>query len=199
MCELLIKQVFEKYAYYDTIFFMKEALETVTIKRMSKKDIDGVIAIEEKAYGVHHWSKDSFLQELNNDLAWYYSLFNEEGKLVAYAGTWHILEEAHITNIAVDADERRKGYGEVLLKHILDDCYKEKIKYLTLEVRKSNKPAIGLYEKYGFTSFGLRKKYYQDNNEDALIMWTKNIFYDEFKIPFEQKSEELKKRIFINE
>ena len=66
-------------------------------------------------------------------------------------------------------------------------------------MRKSNKPAIGLYEKYGFTSFGLRKKYYQDNNEDALIMWTKNIFYDEFKIPFEQKSEELKKRIFINE
>ena len=178
---------------------MNETLKTVTIKRMSKEDIDGVIAIEEKAYGEHHWSKDSFMQELSNDLAWYYSLFNDEGKLVAYAGTWHILEEAHITNIAVDADERRKGYGEVLLKHILDDCYKEKIKYLTLEVRKSNKPAIGLYEKYGFTSFGLRKKYYQDNNEDALIMWTKNIFYDEFKIPFEQKSEKLKKRILINE
>ena len=178
---------------------MYKTIKTVTIKRMSKDDIDGVIAIEEKAYGAHHWSKDSFMQELSNDLAWYYSLFDSKGKLVAYAGTWHILEEAHITNIAVDADERRKGYGEALLKHILDDCYKEKIKYLTLEVRKSNKPAINLYEKYGFTSFGLRKKYYQDNNEDALIMWTKNIFYDEFKIPFEKRSEDLKKRLLINE
>jgi len=177
---------------------MKNTLENVTIKRMAKEDVDGVIAIEEKAYGEHHWSKDSFLQELNNDLAWYYSLFNDKGELVAYAGTWHILEEAHITNIAVDKDHRRKGYGEALLKHILDDCYKEMIKYLTLEVRVSNKPAIGLYEKYGFKSFGIRKKYYQDNNEDAMIMWTKNIFYDEFKIPFEQKSEELKKRILIN-
>jgi len=177
---------------------MNQRVENVIIKRMVKEDIDGVIAIEEKAYGPHHWSKDSFLQELNNDLAWYYSLFNENEKLVAYAGTWHILEEAHITNIAVDKDYRRKGYGEALLKHILDDCYKEMIKYLTLEVRVSNKAAIGLYEKYGFTSFGIRKKYYQDNNEDAVIMWTKNIFYDEFKIPFTEKSEKLKEKILIN-
>ncbi len=178
---------------------MSANVETVTIKRMSKEDIDGVIAIEEKAYGAHHWSKDSFMQELSNDLAWYYSLFNSDGKLVGYAGTWHILEEAHITNIAVDMDNRRKGYGEALLKHILDDCYKEMIKYITLEVRASNKAAIGLYEKYGFTSFGIRKKYYQDNNEDAIIMWTKNIFYDEFKIPFESNCQKLEKRILVNE
>lgn len=177
---------------------MTKVAENVTIKPMAKEDIDSIIAIEEKAYGNHHWSKDSFMQELNNDLAWYYSLFNDKGKLVAYAGTWHILEEAHITNIAVDKDYRRKGYGEALLKHILDDCYKEKVKYLTLEVRVSNKPAIGLYEKYGFSSFGLRKKYYQDNNEDALIMWTKNIFYDEFKIPFNEKSKKLEEKILIN-
>lgn len=178
---------------------MGDSIENVTIRRMQREDIDSVIAIEEKAYGAHHWSKDSFMQELNNELAWYYSLFNDTGNLVAYAGTWHILEEAHITNIAVDANERRKGYGEVLLKHILDDCYKEKIKYLTLEVRVSNKAAIGLYEKYGFTSFGVRKKYYQDNNEDAIIMWTKNIFYDEFKIPFEQKCKKLEQRIIIDD
>ena len=177
---------------------MSYKVKKVTIKRMAQEDIDDVIAIEEKAYGAHHWSKDSFMQELNNDLAWYYSLFDEEGRLVAYAGTWHILEEAHITNIAVDKDQRRKGYGEALLKHILDDCYKEMVKYLTLEVRVSNKAAIGLYEKYGFTSFGLRKKYYQDNNEDAMIMWTKNIFYDEFKIPFTEKSKKLEEKILIN-
>ena len=176
---------------------MNKTAEHITIKRMAKEDIDGVIAIEEKAYGEHHWSKDSFMQELNNDLAWYYSLFNDKGELVAYAGTWHILEEAHITNIAVDKDHRRKGYGEALLKHILDDCYKEMIKYLTLEVRVSNKPAIGLYEKYGFSSFGLRKKYYQDNNEDALIMWTKNIFYQEFRTNYEKVSKELERFLVI--
>ncbi len=177
---------------------MSNSINSVTIKRMSPEDIDGVIEIEAKAYGPHHWSKDSFLQELNNELAWYYSLFDEKGKLAAYAGTWHILEEAHITNIAVDSDYRRRGYGEALLKHILDDCYKEMIKYLTLEVRVSNKAAIGLYKKYGFTSFGIRKKYYQDNDEDAMIMWTKNIFYDEFKILFEQKSKQLEEKILIN-
>ena len=178
---------------------MNTAIETVTIKRMKPEDVDSVINIEEKAYGSHHWSKDSFLQELSNDLAWYYSLYNNMGELVAYAGTWHILEEAHITNIAVDINHKRKGYGEALLKRIIDDCYKEMIKYITLEVRVSNTAAINLYSKYGFSSFGKRKKYYQDNNEDALIMWTKNIFYDEFKTNYETITQKLERKIIIND
>jgi ribosomal-protein-alanine N-acetyltransferase len=176
---------------------MQTNLETVTIKRMAPEDTDGVVAIETKAYGQHHWSKDSFMQELNNDLAYYYSLFNQEGKLVAYAGTWHVLDEAHITNIAVDLDYRKRNYAQALLKRIIDDCYEEKIKYITLEVRVSNKAAINLYTKYGFQSFGTRKKYYQDNNEDALIMWTKNIFYDEFKSNYNRVCAEIMERISI--
>ena len=176
---------------------MQTELETVIIKRMTKKDIDGVIAIEEKAYGPHHWSKDSFMNELNNDLAYYYSLFTKDGHLAAYAGCWHVLEEAHITNVAVSVDYRKRHYGEALLKRIIDDCYEEMIKYITLEVRVSNTPAINLYSKYGFTSFGTRKKYYQDNNEDALIMWTKNIFYDEFKLSYQKTTKELEEKINI--
>ncbi len=176
---------------------MQTELETVIIKRMTKKDIDGVIAIEEKAYGPHHWSKDSFMNELNNDLAYYYSLFTNDGHLAAYAGCWHVLEEAHITNVAVSVDYRKRHYGEALLKRIIDDCYEEMIKYITLEVRVSNTPAINLYSKYGFTSFGTRKKYYQDNNEDALIMWTKNIFYDEFKLSYQKITKELEEKINI--
>ena len=72
-----------------------------------------------------------------------------------------------------------------------------KIKYITLEVRVSNTPAINLYSKYGFTSFGTRKGYYQDNNEDAMIMWTKNIFFDEFKIPYEKIVKGLEEKIII--
>lgn len=176
---------------------MQKHIETVTIKRMEPQDVDGVIAIEEQAYGDHHWSKDSFMNELNNELARYYSLFNEKGELAGYAGCWHILDEAHITNIAISKNHRRKKYGEALLKRIIDDCYLEKIKYITLEVRVSNIAAINLYTKYGFTSFGTRKGYYQNNNEDALIMWTKNIFFDEFKTIYEKIVNELEDKINI--
>ena len=158
----------------------------ILIKRMEKADVDNVIAIEAKAYGEHHWSKESFMNELANELARYYSAFDEKGNLVGYAGCWQILEEVHITNIAVSPDFRRNGIGEKLLRQIIDDCYENKAKYITLEVRVSNAPAIGLYEKYGFKSLGVRKGYYQNNNEDALIMWTENIFYDKFKLNYEK-------------
>ena len=170
---------------------------TVKIRPMKKEDIDDVIEVEKTAYGEHHWSKESFLSELSNDLAKYFSVFNENDELVAYCGSWHILEEAHITNIAVSADYRRKHIGEALLKTVIDECYKNGVKYITLEVRASNKAAIGLYEKYGFKSLGLRKGYYQDNNEDALIMWTENIFYDKFKLKYSENIEKLKTLIEI--
>lgn len=105
---------------------MQTNLETVIIKRMTPEDIDGVIKIEESAYGDHHWSKDSFLNEVNNELARYYTLYTPDGILAGYAGCWHILEEAHITTVAVAPDYRRKNYGQCLLKQIIDDCYNEK-------------------------------------------------------------------------
>ena len=170
---------------------------SVKIKPMQKTDLDDVISIEAKAYGEHHWSKDSFMSELSNDLARYFSVFNTDGQLIGYCGCWQILEEAHITNIAVSPDYRRKHIGEALLTTIIDECYRNMAKYITLEVRVSNTPAISLYEKYGFKSLGARKGYYQDNNEDALIMWTENIFYDKFKTGYEKNISVLKGKIDI--
>ena len=170
---------------------------SVKIKPMQKTDLDDVISIEAKAYGEHHWSKDSFMSELSNDLAKYFSVFNTDGQLIGYCGCWQILEEAHITNIAVSPDYRRKHIGEALLTTIIDECYRNMAKYITLEVRVSNTPAITLYEKYGFKSLGARKGYYQDNNEDALIMWTENIFYDKFKSGYEKNISVLKGKIDI--
>ena len=167
------------------------------IKPMQKSDLDDVISIEAKAYGEHHWSKDSFMSELSNDLAKYFSVFNTDGQLIGYCGCWQILEEARITNIAVSPDYRRKHIGEALLTTIIDECYRNMAKYITLEVRVGNKPAIALYEKYGFKSLGVRKGYYQDNNEDALIMWTENIFYDKFKSGYEKNISVLKGKIDI--
>ena len=158
-------------------------MEQVSVKilPMKKEDIDGIIAIEEVTHGEHHWSKDSFYSELSNNLARYFCAFDEQDNLLGYAGSWIVIDEAHITNIAVKPEYRGKKIGGALLVKIFDTCIKEMVKYLTLEVRVSNIPAIKLYEKYNFKSLGTRKGYYQNNNEDALIMWTENIFWDKFK------------------
>lgn len=169
----------------------------IKILPMQKSNVDEVIKIEEQAYGEHHWSKDSFYGELSNNLAHYYCAFDSKGELVGYAGSWRVLDEAHITTIAVKPELRRKRIGEALLNKILEDCYKNEIKYITLEVRASNKPAISLYEKYGFKSLGTRKGYYQNNNEDALIMWTENIFWDKFKLKYAENVGKLKDNIDI--
>ena len=171
----------------------------IKIQSMQKSEVDDVLKIEAEAYGEHHWSKDSFYGELSNDLAYYYSAFNENGELIGYAGSWQILDEAHITTIAVRTDLKRKKIGEALLNRILDECYKNEIKYVTLEVRVSNEAAIKLYEKYGFKSLGTRKGYYQNNNEDALIMWTENIFWDKFKLVYQENVEKLKDFIIVKE
>ena len=170
---------------------------SIFITPMTKDDIEDVVAIEAEAYGEHHWSKSSFYEELNNNLAKYYIAKTSTGETVAYAGTWHIIDEGHITTIAVKKDYMRKHIGEAIIVKIIEDCYEAKIKYLTLEVRVSNAPAIGLYTKYGFNSLGTRKGYYQDNNEDALIMWTENIFYDKFKTIYNENVEKLKSLIEI--
>lgn len=92
-------------------------------------------------------------------------------KVIGYGGLWHIMEEGHITNIAIDPAHRNKGYGKFLMKAIMAESSRLGIDYMTLEVRVSNLPAIKLYESLGFISSGIRPKYYSDNQEDANIMW----------------------------
>lgn len=171
----------------------------IIITKMTQDDINDVIEIEKEVYGEHHWSKSSFYDELQNNLAHYFVAKNSQGENIAYVGTWHIIDEGHITTIAVKKDYMRKYIGEALIVKALENCYEEKIKYLTLEVRVSNEPAINLYSKYGFKSLGTRKGYYQDNDEDALIMWTENIFYDKFKILYEKNKSVLNEKIEVIE
>lgn len=174
-------------------------ISDIKISPMTKEDIEAVVEIEAEAYGKHHWAKSSFYDEMSNNLAKYYVAKTLDGEIAGYAGTWHIIDEGHITTIAVKKDYLRNHIGEAIIHSIIEDCYKNKIKYLTLEVRVSNIPAIKLYEKYGFQSLGTRKGYYQDNNEDALIMWTENIFYDKFKTLYQKNCEKLRSLININE
>jgi ribosomal-protein-alanine N-acetyltransferase len=116
-----------------------------------------------------------------------------EGRVLGYIGAWEIIDEAHITTVAVNPEYKGRGIAKALLVAVLERCYEAKIKYITLEVRVSNKAAIGLYEKFGFKSLGLRKKYYQNDGEDALIMWTQNIFDKSYKEMFEKNKLELAK------
>ena len=159
---------------------------------MEPYDVNDVVKLEELSYGQHHWSKESFYNELENNLAHYYCAMADKNMLAGYAGCWHIFEEAHITTLSVHPDFRRKGIAQKLLFAIIDDCYKNKIKYITLEVRESNIAAISLYEKNGFKSIGTRKGYYQDNNENALIMFTENIWYEKFKTIYNKLHQEQK-------
>lgn len=173
-------------------------ISEIHIRSMEKDDIAKVSEIEAEAYGKHHWSKNAFYTELNNKVARYYIAEISTGEIAGYIGVWHVVDEAHITTIAVNKKYLRKNIGESLVVKMIEDCYNVFIKYITLEVRVSNTAAIKLYEKYGFRSLGTRKGYYQDNNEDALIMWTENIFDDKFKKLFCDNVAALKKKVLIN-
>lgn len=161
-------------------------MQKIKITRMTKDDVDGVFAVEELVRPEHHWSKEAFYNEIANKLAYYYCAKDEDGRILAYIGVWHILEESHITNLAVHPDYRRLQLAQLLIVKAVQDCYKDMIKYITLEVRESNVAAISLYQKFLFSNVGMRKKYYQDNGENALIMFTQNIWYDTFKSNFEK-------------
>lgn len=95
--------------------------------------------------------------------------------IVGFAGMWMAFDEAHITTIGVDPESRGKGLGELLLVAMVDEALRRGAGWLTLEVRTSNVAAQTLYRKYGFTVHGTRKRYYSDNNEDALIMWSPSL------------------------
>lgn len=111
--------------------------------------------------------------------------------IIGFAGLWLMVDEAHITTIAMHPDYRRLGLGEFMLVSLIDIAYSIGAKWVTLEVRVSNYPAQNLYRKYGFHEAGLRHRYYSDNQEDALIMWT-----DEINSPaYKQKFQELKARL----
>lgn len=108
--------------------------------------------------------------------------------IIGFAGLWSMVDEAHITTIAMHPNFRRLGLGELLLISLIDIGYAINAKWVTLEVRVSNVKAQNLYRKYGFRQAGLRHRYYSDNGEDALIMWT-----DEINAPaYKQKYQHLR-------
>ena len=138
---------------------------------MTLEDVGEIAELEKKCFAIP-WSEKSFTDEMNNKLA-VYLVAKDNGKCIGYAGFWNVSGEGGITNVAVLPQYRKQGIGSMLIKTMIKTARELNIYLLTLEVRKSNIAAQGLYNKYGFDIIGERKRYYSDNGEDAWIM-TKN-------------------------
>ena len=139
------------------------------IRRMTLDDLDAVAEIEAATFPTP-WSRDSFRQELERNVAARYLVAEMEGQVIGYAGAWIILDESHITNIAIEESRRGLGYGRALTTALMQYLSNLGAAYATLEVRRSNLRAQNLYKSLGFVELGVRKRYYEDNREDALIM-----------------------------
>lgn len=139
------------------------------IAPLKKSDISELIEIENVSFPAP-WTAKMYKQELKNYLAHYWTI-RASDHLVAYGGFWLIVAEAHITNIAVHPDFRGRGYGKILMEFLIEMADSLGVQAVTLEVRPTNDVAIALYESIGFQHRGVRPRYYEDNGEDALIMW----------------------------
>ena len=136
---------------------------------MTVQDVDAVTEIEKVTFA-RPWTREDFLREMEVNKVARYLVYVLDGEIVGYAGAWVILDESHITNIAIREDMRGRGYGKALVKALLQYLSNLGAEYATLEVRVSNAAARHVYESLGFVRMGKRPHYYEDNGEDALLM-----------------------------
>jgi [ribosomal protein S18]-alanine N-acetyltransferase len=146
-------------------------IDTVFYRKMTVADIDGVLKIEEEAFSLP-WTRDAFVQEMTTNLHAYYIVAeNDHGQIVGFCGMWMIVDESHITNVAVAEQVKGQGIGEGLLREAIRVAREHEVVLMSLEVRVSNTIAQNLYRKLDFQNGGIRKGYYSDNQENALVMW----------------------------
>lgn len=142
----------------------------IQIDKMALQDLDRVLEIEALSYHTP-WSRRAFTSEVSENSYAHYFAARHDGRIIGYVGMWVILDEAHITNIAVDPQYRRNRVAQRLLEAMFEKAKGFGANRMTLEVRVSNLGAQTLYRKLGFVDRGMRKGYYTDTNEDAIIMW----------------------------
>jgi [ribosomal protein S18]-alanine N-acetyltransferase len=144
------------------------------ITPMVPDDIPAVLHIETLSFQ-STWPANAFANELRDNKLAHYFVGRVDGRIVAYGGIWVILEDSHVTTIAVHPEMRGQRLGEEMLVHLLDEAIERGASWITLEVRETNDVAQRLYRKYGFTVVSTRRGYYSDNNESALVMWAGNL------------------------
>jgi len=142
----------------------------IDLRRLGADDLDTVEAIERASYPTP-WSRSMFAAELRKPSALALGAYLDSGELVGYAFVSRYVDAWHVMNVAVAPEHRRQGVATVLLERLFEVTATDQRRGYTLEVRVSNSGAIQLYERLGFESRGIRRGYYTDNREDALIMW----------------------------
>lgn len=141
----------------------------LNIRRMNIDDVAKVYQIEKDSFPIP-WSQNSFLNDINNNKCARYLVACIDDKIVGYCGIWIILDEGHVTNIAISKEYRNLGIGKALFSTLISYSAQLGVRYITLEVRKSNSIAQKIYSDLGFYRVSVRKRYYEDNHEDAFIM-----------------------------
>ncbi len=152
----------------------------LVIEPMTDADVKEVLRIEQQSFSTQ-WPSNAFYQEMHDNKLAHYYVGRVDKRVVAYGGIWVILEDSHVTTIAVHPSYRGRKYGEIMLLKLLDEAIERGASWMTLEVRESNAVAQNLYRKYGFTTVSTRKGYYSDNNENALVMWAGNLKSEIYK------------------
>ena len=138
------------------------------LRPLTAADLPALAALEGACFS-HPWTERQLTADLENDLLTHLGAVSPEGALLGYAQVRTILDEGTLERIAVAPQYRRQGVAEALLRRLMEDG-KDRLAFLTLEVRAGNAPAVGLYEKLGFQAVGRRKNYYREEGEDALLM-----------------------------
>ena len=146
----------------------------VAIRQMRLDDIEYVSRLERRCYTLP-WSSGAYVTEVGNSNAYYTVATLDDSGIVGYCGMWVIMDEMHMTTIAVDPAVRGLRIGERLLLDLIREGILRGAERATLEVRERNTVAHNLYVKYGFEDVAVRKNYYSDNGENAIIMWANDL------------------------
>lgn len=147
----------------------------ICIRKMREEDLQGVFDVEHDVFK-SPWTLEMFREEFNNKLATY-MVVEVAGEIIGYAGFWGVIYEAQVTNVAIKHNYWRRGFGHALVKELIAEAKRQKLRRMTLEVRPSNPVARGLYFDLGFEEVGVRPRYYEDNGEAAILMNCE--FYEE--------------------
>lgn len=150
---------------------MNEKDAEISFRPLKEEDIPELYEKVEKASFTVPWSQKTFYDEIKHNQFAHYTVLEIDGVIAGYCGLWIIVDEAHITNIAIRPEYRRLGLGKALLIYVMELATLAGAKKMTLEVRVTNTIAQNLYKQLGFEITGVRPRYYSDNNEDAYIMW----------------------------
>jgi [ribosomal protein S18]-alanine N-acetyltransferase len=150
----------------------------VTIEPLSSpSDLDAIVAIERASF-TNPWTREMYVAELeNHGISYCFLARNERGTVVGFCAFWRVLDDLHINNVAVAPASRGGGVGTALLREVLREGARLGARRATLEVRRSNEAARRLYERLGFSLAGVRRAYYSNPVEDALVLWREDLVH----------------------